>query len=270
MPVCGQSLFGTNNYIKVGNGQFMAIEGVNTSERLMLSDLRIPYEQIFKGKFTLEPGQEDFNLTCSYDTFISTFLTIKVIYNQKSVIEEDNYLVWSYRKETSSKNYIGKMLVLSGNSSKQVPDIVITNPNEKYDVTIEVMIGMLKSELVIQNTIDLYLTSEDISEISLSKLKIKEDENFDKYIEFTLVSENDEQIHKQRFSIDSSIEILGVKLFLPIFDWQWVSGDINSSLDWFFENFDTEVDSDRPENTLYVYNGSKVGERKYRLYINVD
>jgi len=270
MPVCGGSLFGSNNnYIKVGNGQFMAVEGANTVERLILSDLRIPYDQLFKGKFTINPEQEDFALVCSYDTFMVTFLAIKVIYNPKSVIEEDNYLNWSYQGATGSFN-IGKMLVLTGNSINKVPDILITNPSSKYDVTIEVMMGMLKSDLVVKNTIDLYLTSQSISELSLNKLKIEEDENFDKYVEFTLVSENDDQIEKQRFSIDSSIPISGIKINVSLFGWQWVSGSMNSSLDWFYDNFDSEIDEDRQENTLYVYNGPKVAERKFRLYVNVD
>jgi hypothetical protein len=271
MPVCGQSLFGSNNnYIKVGNGQFMSVEGSNTSERLILSDLRIPYDQIFKGKFTINPNQEDFALTCSYDTFIVTFLAIKVIYNPKSVIEEDNYLNWSYKKTKDNKYYIGKMLVLTGNSINKVPDILITNPSSKYDVTIEVMMGMLKSDLIVNETLDLYLTSQSISELSLNKLKIETDDNFDEYVEFTLVPENDEQIEKQRFSINSTIPISGIKIDVSIFGWQWVSGSMSSSLDWFYDNFDIEVDEDRQGNTLYVYNGPKVGERKIRLYINAD
>jgi len=271
MPVCGQSLFGSNNnYIKVGNGQFVAVEGANTVERLMLNDLRIPYHQIFKGKFTLNPEQEDFALSCSYDTFIVTFLAIKVIYNTKSVIEEDNYLNWSYKKLKEYKYNIGKMLVLTGNSINKVPDILITNPSKKYDVTIEVMMGMLKSDIEIKNTLDLYLTSQNISELSLNELKIQEDENFDKYVEFTLVSEDDEQLNKQRFSINSLIQITGIKLNISPFGWQWMSSDKNSSLDWFYDNFDSEIDDERIDNTLYIYNGPKVGERKFRLYIDVD
>lgn len=270
MSVCGQSLFGSNNYIKVGNGQFMAVEGPNTTERLMLNDLRIPYDQVFKGRFTLNPEQEEFALTCSYDTFIVTFLAIKVIYNQKSVIEEDNYLQWSYKKTKNTKHYIGKMLVLTGNSINKVPDIIISNPNKKHDVTIEVMMGMLKSNIISSNTIDMFITSQSISELTPNKLVIKEDEDYDTYVEFTLVAEDDDMSQRQRFSINNSIDITGIKINFSPFGWQWVSGDKSSSLIWFFDNFDIDVDGDRPENTLYVYNSDKVGERQIRLYINVN
>jgi hypothetical protein len=270
MPVCGESLFGANNnYIKVGNSQFMAVEGANTVERLMLNDLRIPYHQIFKGKFTLNPEQEDFALTCSYDTFIVTFLAIKVIYNQKSVIEEDNYLQWSYKKSKDTKYYIGKMLVLTGNSINKVPDIIISNPNKKHDVTIEVMMGMLKSDIVIKNTLDFYVTSQNISDLTLNKLKINEDDDGN-YVEFTLVSEEDNLEFRQRFSTESSIEITGIKIELPPFGWSWALNTKNDSLDWFYDNFDNDIDPERYDNTLYIYKGFKSGQRKIRLYINVD
>jgi hypothetical protein len=41
------SVFGqSNNYLKFQGGDLIAVEGANTVERLLLSDLRIPYIQL--------------------------------------------------------------------------------------------------------------------------------------------------------------------------------------------------------------------------------
>jgi hypothetical protein len=41
--LCGNSLFGSgnSNYIKLGNGEFVAVEGSNLAERLKASELRM-------------------------------------------------------------------------------------------------------------------------------------------------------------------------------------------------------------------------------------
>lgn len=272
MPVCGKSLFGdNNNYIKVGNGQFVAVEGANTAERLMLSELRMPYDQIYKAKFTINPAEEDFNLKC-FNGFTTTFLTIKVIYDSKSVIEEDNYLQWSYSKSKDIIYTMGKLMVLSGNSTNKVGDIVISNPNQKYPVTIEVMIGMLKSESKIYNTLEFfYATTESIEDLTKIDIKIKKDDDELSYIEFTLVAEDDAEQFKQRFSIENSIEITGIKIYTSPFGWTWLGGSNQAeSLDWFYDNFDADPDPEIDNNILYTHNGVKAGERKIRLYIDVD
>ena len=53
MSVCGQSLFGTNNYMKFGNGGIFAVEGSSIAERLMLDGLRIPYKQLLKSRIVI-------------------------------------------------------------------------------------------------------------------------------------------------------------------------------------------------------------------------
>jgi hypothetical protein len=269
MPVCGPSLFGTLKYIKVGNGQFVAIEGANTAERMIVSDLRIPYEQIYKSKFDLSPGQLNYQLKYLCDAgFNAIFVAIKVVYSSKSVIEEDNYLDWSYVNLSDNIFKLGKLLVLTGNSVNRVPELIISNPNTKYGVSLEVMVGLMKSEERGIEIIEIYATTISITSLTRSELNIKLDEDGYKYVEFTLVEENDEQLEKQRFSIDSGIIITGVKINIHPFGWTWANGNKESSADWFYDNFTQEIDIDRPDFSLWVYNGSQTGERKIRLYFN--
>ena len=144
MGVCGQSLFGSgSNYIKVSNGSFVAIEGSNTAENLILSNLRMPYKQLLKGRVLLKIGQKDYLLNHLGLGDNATFLAIKVTYDPKSVIEEDNYVEWSFYDDVSRVNSMAQLLVLTGNSSNRIPQLFLTNPNSKYPVTLDVMVAVI-------------------------------------------------------------------------------------------------------------------------------
>jgi hypothetical protein len=55
---CQSSLFGAGaQYIKVSGGDFIAIDGSTTTDRLTVSDLRMPYKQLLKGRVILKKGQ---------------------------------------------------------------------------------------------------------------------------------------------------------------------------------------------------------------------
>lgn len=145
--VCGPSLFGSGfNYIKVGNGEIVAIEGSNTRERLPLSDLRIPYKQLLKSRVILKPGQTNYLLNFLGLGDNATFLAMKVIYDAKSKKESENYLTWSFYDNLTTVNTIGQFMVLTGNSENRIKQIYLSNPNTKYSVSIEVMIGIIDDE----------------------------------------------------------------------------------------------------------------------------
>jgi hypothetical protein len=161
MSVCGQSLFGSsNNYIKVGNGELVAVQGATNAEKLILSDLRMPYKQLVKSKIIIKKGQENYLLNHLGLGDNATFLAIKVIYDPKSVIEEDNYLNWSYFDDIARINKIGKMMVLTGNSTNRIPQLFISNPNEKYDVQLEVMIAVIDDNSFFNYSPVIYFTSD--------------------------------------------------------------------------------------------------------------
>jgi hypothetical protein len=142
--VCGASLFGsTSQYIKVGNGEFIAIEGANTRDRLLVSDLRMPYKQLLKSRVILKAGQVNYLLNHLGLGDNATFLAIKAVYDNKSVIEEDNYVNWSFYDDLTKVYSFAQMMVLTGNSSNRIKQLYLTNPNVNYTVTLDVMIGVI-------------------------------------------------------------------------------------------------------------------------------
>jgi len=144
MASCGASLFGqSSQYIKVTGGDFIAIEGSNTRERLTVSDLRMPYKQLLKSRVILRAGQVNYLLNHLGLGDNATFLAIKTIFNPKSVIEADNYINYSFYDDLTKVYTFAQMMVLTGNSTNRIKQLYLTNPNSKYDVQLEVMIGII-------------------------------------------------------------------------------------------------------------------------------
>lgn len=144
MAICKSSLFGnTSQYIKVGNGEFVAIEGSNTFDRLTVSDSRMPYKQLLKGRVILKTGQVNYLLNHLGLGDNATFLAIKATYDGKSVIEEDNYVSYSYYDNPVQILNFAQMLVLTGNSTNRVPQLYLNNPSTKYRVILDIMVGVI-------------------------------------------------------------------------------------------------------------------------------
>lgn len=141
---CGSGLFGPGNQsIKTNAGDFIAVEGSSTRERLVLSDLRMPYKQVLKSRVILRAGQVNYLLNFLGLGDNATFLAVKAVYDPKSVIEEDNYVSWNFYDDFSSIYSLSSLLVLTGNSSNRIKQIYLTNPSTKYAVTLDVMVGVI-------------------------------------------------------------------------------------------------------------------------------
>ena len=138
-------MFGTgnSNYIKVGNGEFVAVENVNLIERQRVSDLRMPYKQLLRGRVILKAGQSNYLLNHLGLGDNATYLSIKATYDPKSVIELDNYINYAYYNYPVQNFSFAQLLVLTGNSTNRIPQIYLTNPNSKYPVFLDVLVGII-------------------------------------------------------------------------------------------------------------------------------
>jgi len=144
MSGCGNSLFGKGSqYIKINSGDFIAVEGSNVVEKLMASDIRMPYKQLLKGRIILKPGQVNYLMNHLGIGDNATFLSIKAIYDSKSVIEIDNYITYSYYDYPVQSLSFAQLLVLTGNSANRIPQLYLNNPNSKYPVVLDVMVGII-------------------------------------------------------------------------------------------------------------------------------
>lgn len=141
-----ESAFGSNQYIKINNSDFVAIQGSITMERLLMGDIRIPYKQLLKSRIILKEGQVNYLLNHLGLGDNATFLAIKATYNSKSVNKEDNYIVWNYYDNSSQIYPMAEMMVLTGSPTNRIKQIYLTNPNTKYPVLLDVMIAVIDDE----------------------------------------------------------------------------------------------------------------------------
>lgn len=141
---CGPSIWGDkgSKYIKVGDGEFVAVDGADIVDRLGLSDLRIPYDQLFSTSITLKPGQENYLLNCMTDNV--TFLAIVARYDSKA-LQEDRFILYKMLG-CDCEMSMSQLLVLTGNTTHRISDIFLTNTT-KYPVKLNVMMGIIDDNL---------------------------------------------------------------------------------------------------------------------------
>lgn len=142
--ISNNSLFGpTNAYIKFQGSDVIAIEGPNTTERLILGDIKYPYKQLLKGRLILKAGQVNYLMNHLGLGDNATYLFMVARYNAKAVIAEDNWVQYSYYDDMSRTYTFAQSLHLTGTATKRIPQLYLTNPNATYSVTIDVMVAVV-------------------------------------------------------------------------------------------------------------------------------
>lgn len=167
MSICtSNSLFGdSSQFIKTNGGDLIAVQGSNIMERLILNDIRIPYKQVNKSRIVLSPGQKDYLVNMMGDNY--TFLAIKVTYDPKSKIDDDNYINWSYVDDRTRVYSISRLQILNGNSTNRIQNIYLSNPNKKVSVYIDIL------SAVMDDNNDFYDNTNQVS-TSIVSLKLSD------------------------------------------------------------------------------------------------
>ena len=137
------SIFGANDYIKFLNSDIAAIEGPNTLERLIGGDIKIPFEQVLKGRIILKAGQTNYLMNHLGLGDNATFVAIFARYDSKSVNEEDNYIQYYYYDNPGTVRTMDQVMILTGNSTNRVPQLYFNNPNANYNVQLDVMVAVI-------------------------------------------------------------------------------------------------------------------------------
>lgn len=140
------SILGGQQSIKYNNGDLIATQGPNVFERLIISDLRVPYQQVLKGRILLKPGQQNYLLNHLSLGDNATFLTLYAKYDASSRNEVNNYLSYHFVNDIYREYYMSQILTLSGNSTHRIEQMYITNPNMTYSVTLDVLVAVIDNE----------------------------------------------------------------------------------------------------------------------------
>ena len=144
MSCSNNSIFDSpNTYIKFQGSDLVSVEGANLLDRLLLNNVIIPFKQILKGRIILKPGQSNylFNFLGLGDN--ATFVALVPKFDVKSVMEEDNYINYTYATDLTHSRSLKEIMILTGNSTHRIPQLYLSNPNTLYSVTIETMVAVI-------------------------------------------------------------------------------------------------------------------------------
>jgi hypothetical protein len=254
MSICtGQSLFGNRSqYIKFQNSDLVAIEGVNTVERLLAGDVRMPYKQILKSRIVLKKGQVNYLLNHLGMGDNVTFLAIKATYNSSSVNEEDNYLLWNYSDDFSKLYPMAQFMLLTGNSTNRIKQIYLTNPNDKYDVILDIMVASIDDTYSFFNdpfgqtgTSFVGLSWQDIQSFIVGTSIVLNDKNGNPLIYIELVNIN--SITRTGTFITIDDDALGTIIW--VFTSESEAAQAQSLLSYVLSNINVDISSDPLANT---------------------
>lgn len=243
--LCNGGLFnGPNQYIKFQGGDAVAVSGVNTFERLILSDLRIPYKQVMKSRVILKPGQTNYLLNHLGLGDNVTFLAIKATYDKASTRERDNYITWNFFDDFSNLYPMKEMMVLTGNSQNRIKQIYLNNPNVNHPVNIDVMVA------VIDDTANFFQDAVNQVGISFTNLTLQ---SFETYVVDQSIVIYDNSSPRAAIAYISLSSITNIQRTGKIII-------LNSSnLGTVFFDFETEYDAKQTQSLLnFVLNNSGI------------
>lgn len=133
----------------------IATEGPNILGKLDLAGVEIKYDSQYTSRIVLKANSTNQPLMYGFLGNDVTFLLLKVTFDETNpycLIEEDQYIEYYFKDSPSEIRYINKLMVLSGNSTKRIPQVYLNNPSD-YDVVIDVMVGNMDQDSFDSNVI---------------------------------------------------------------------------------------------------------------------
>lgn len=138
----------TSRIIRFYQCSAISTTGPQINGKLELSDIQIPYDSQFTSHMTLNPESKNQPIMYGFLGQSVTFLLLKFTYdetNPQCVIEEDQYIEYWFEDEPTTIRYANKLLLLTGNSTKRVPQIYLNNPGT-VKVYVDALVANLEQE----------------------------------------------------------------------------------------------------------------------------
>jgi len=133
-----------NKVIKPYNCAFIAVDGPQIKGKVNMEGLEIPYDNQYTSQMIL--NEEDVDIPIQYG-FLGenvTFVMVKAMYQPNDTnfeIESDQYIEYYFIDDVDTKRHIGKLMILSGNSLKRIPQIYLSNPSTTQKVHLEIFMA---------------------------------------------------------------------------------------------------------------------------------
>lgn len=134
----------TDKVIKPYNCAFIAVDGPQIKGKVNMEGLEMPYDSQYTSQMTLNESDTDVPIHYGFLGHNVTFLMIRAMYQPNDPnfeIEADQYIEYYFADDINTTRHIGKLMILSGNSLKRIPQIYLSNPNPGQKVHLEIFMA---------------------------------------------------------------------------------------------------------------------------------
>lgn len=136
----------SSRIIRAYQSNFLATEGPNILSKLDLGNVQIPFESQSTVRMVLNPQSSNQPIMYGGLGNDITFLLLKITYDEtdsKCQTEEEQYISYWLEGEPNIIRYAHKLMLLTGNSSKRIPQIYLNNPSD-YTVYVDILMANLE------------------------------------------------------------------------------------------------------------------------------
>lgn len=138
--------------IKPYECSMLVIEGPNLKGKLSLEGLELKYENFNLSQLILNPESTDQPLLYGFLGNNITFLMVRAKYiptDPMWAVETEQYIDFYYGDNPTQIRSMGELLLLTGNSTKRIPQIYFNNPSTKNKVYLEILMANLEQESLV-------------------------------------------------------------------------------------------------------------------------
>lgn len=138
----------TEKVIKPYNCSMIAVDGPQIKGKLNMEGLEIPYVSQYTSQMVLNESSKDQPVLYGFLGNNVTFLMIKATYEPQDpnwAIEADEYIEYYFADDPTIR-YMGKLMILTGNSLKRISQIYLSNPNDSQKVYLEIFMANQSQE----------------------------------------------------------------------------------------------------------------------------
>jgi len=130
--------------IKPYNCAFIAVDGPQIKGKVNMEGLEIPYDNQYTSQMILNESDTGIPIHYGFLGTNITFLMIRAMYQPNDPnfeIEADQYIEYYFADDVNTTRYIGKLMILTGNSLNRIPQIYLSNPNSGQKVNLEIFMA---------------------------------------------------------------------------------------------------------------------------------
>ena len=150
MPyITPNSFYNSQKIIKPYECAMIVVEGPQLKGKLNLEGLEFTWENFNLAQMVLNPQSVDQPLLYGFLGNNITFLQVIAKYVPKDPmwsIETEQYIEYYFSDDPTKVRTMGQMLLLTGNSTKRIPQIYFNNPSTSNKVYLEILMANLSQD----------------------------------------------------------------------------------------------------------------------------